>query len=193
MDEKMLTIKEFADSHGKSVQSVYKQLKSKENAAALKGHIHAGVVGNKPAQLLDPEAVRILEAASAQAPQVIVQTNDKERIEEDRKKIEALLAEIARITQEAREADNRYHEAHEKLLQIESHEQDYQQVKERAAALETENATLRSTADQESGRAAALEKELKEITETLDLYKKDEAERNSRTFFQRLTAAFKGN
>lgn len=78
----MLTIKEFAEMHGKSVQAVYQQIKSKENAKALEGHIVIHRVGNKDTKLLDEEAVRILQSASMQAPQVIMQTDDKERIEQ---------------------------------------------------------------------------------------------------------------
>lgn len=91
----MTSIKDFAATHGKTVQSVYKQIKGKENAEALKGHIIEKKIGNRPAKFLDDEAVRILEAASAQSPQVVVQTGDKEKIEQLEAANKLLLAKVA--------------------------------------------------------------------------------------------------
>ena len=92
-----MTIKEYAELHGKSVQAVYKQMKSKENAKKLEGHILIRRVGNKDIQVLDDVAIAILEEASTQTPQVIVQMEDKEQIallQEENKKLLLKLTEV---------------------------------------------------------------------------------------------------
>ena len=96
----MITVKDFAKLHGKSVQAVYKQIKGKENAEALKGHIVVRKAGNRSTQFLDEEAVKILEAASEQTPQVIVQTNDKEKIEQLEAANKALLVKVADLQEQ---------------------------------------------------------------------------------------------
>jgi len=96
----MITIKEYAELHGKSVQSVYKQIKSKENASALDGHIFTEKINNKSVKMLDDEAVRILEMASKQSIQVILQQDDKEKIEQLEADNKNLLLQIASIQQE---------------------------------------------------------------------------------------------
>ena len=98
MIEGMITVKEYAEQKGKSVQSVYKQMKSKENAVALEGHIHVRRVNNRDVKLLDEEAVRVLDEASNHSIQVILETDDKRRIEEMEKQIEVLKDQLL-ITQ----------------------------------------------------------------------------------------------
>lgn len=93
----MVTVKQYADAHGKSVQAVYQQINSKENKKDLEGHITVKRVGNRNTKYLDDEAVRILEQASAQAPTIIVQNDDKERIAELMKQNEALKAKIVEL------------------------------------------------------------------------------------------------
>lgn len=96
----MITIKEYAELHGKSVQAVYKQIKSKENASALDGHIFTEKINNKSVKMLDKEAVRILETASKQSIQVILQNDDKEKIEQLEAENKNLLLQIASIQKE---------------------------------------------------------------------------------------------
>lgn len=96
----MITIKEYAELHGKSVQAVYKQIKSKENANVLDGHIFKEKINNKSVKMLDDEAVRILEMASKQSIQVILQQDDKEKIEQLEAENKNLLLQIASIQKE---------------------------------------------------------------------------------------------
>ena len=100
MIDGMVTVKEYADQRGKSVQSVYKQMKSKENAVALEGHIHVRRVNNKDVKLLDEEAVRVLNEASNHSIQVILETEDKERIARLEEEKQALIIQIAQIQNE---------------------------------------------------------------------------------------------
>lgn len=96
----MITIKEFAELHGKSVQAVYKQIKSKENATLLEGHIFTEKINNKSVKMLDDVAVQILNDASKQSIQVIMQNDDRERIEQLETENKTLLIKIASLQEE---------------------------------------------------------------------------------------------
>ncbi len=100
MVDNMMSVKEYAVQRGKSAQSVYKQMKSKENAERLDGHIHVFRVNNKDVKYLDEEAVKVLDEASQNSVQVILQTDDKERIAQLEEDKQALLIQIAEIQNE---------------------------------------------------------------------------------------------
>ncbi len=106
----MITVKEYAEQQGKSVQAVYKQMRAKENAALLENHIFLQKVGNKTAKVLDDEAVEILNNASRQAPTVVLQNGKDERIE-------ALKAEKERLAGENKALLLKVAELQEQLLQ----------------------------------------------------------------------------
>lgn len=72
-----ISIKDYAAQRNKTIQAVYQQMKRKENAAALEGHVLTHRVGNKDVKFLDDEAVRILDDASSSTKNIIVQ-NDRE-------------------------------------------------------------------------------------------------------------------
>lgn len=106
----MITVKEYAEQQGKSVQAVYKQIKAKENAALLDGHIFLQKIGNKNAKILDDEAVEILNNASRQAPTVVLQ-NGKDEL------IETLQAEKEQLANENKSLLIKVAELQEQLLQ----------------------------------------------------------------------------
>lgn len=106
----MITVKEYAEKQGKSVQAVYKQIRSKENAALLEGHIFLQKIGNKNAKVLDDEAIEILNNASRQAPTVVLQ-NTKDEL------IEALQAEKEQLADENRSLLIKVAELQELLIQ----------------------------------------------------------------------------
>ena len=106
----MITIKEYAEKSGKSVQAVYKQIKAKENAALLEGHVLLQKIGNKNTKVLDDEAVRILDQASRQAPTVILQSGKDDMIEK-------LQAEKEQLANENKALLIKVAELQEQLLQ----------------------------------------------------------------------------
>lgn len=106
----MLTIKEYAEKSGKSVQAVYKQIKAKENAALLEEHILLQKIGNKNTKVLDDEAIRILDQASRQAPTVILQSGKDDMIEK-------LQAEKEQLANENKALLIKVAELQEQLLQ----------------------------------------------------------------------------
>lgn len=138
MIDGMLTIKEYAEKYGKSVQAVYKQMQSKENAAELEGHVIVRKVGNKPTKLLDEEAVAILTRASSQSPQVIIQTSDKELIAALEHENKAMLLKITELQDKLIEVQPKLAlaEANQKLLEVKEAMNEAQQ--ERIERLEAE-------------------------------------------------------
>lgn len=103
----MITVKEYAERQGKSVQAVYKQMRAKENAALLENHIFLQKVGNKTAKVLDDEAVRILDEASRKIPTVIVQDGKDDIIENLRIENKQLLLKVADLQEQLlQEKDN---------------------------------------------------------------------------------------
>lgn len=110
----MVTIKEYAEKSGKSVQAVYKQMKAKENAALLEGHILFRKIGNKSTKVLDDEAVKILDEASRTAPTVVLQSGKDdmiERLQTEKEQLinenKALLIKVAELQEQLlQEKDN---------------------------------------------------------------------------------------
>lgn len=100
MDLELISVKEYAENRGKSVQAVYQQLKRKDNAQRLEGHIVVKRVGNKDTKFLDAVAVEILDEASRQAPQVIMESMDKERIAELEAENKMLVQKIVELQEQ---------------------------------------------------------------------------------------------
>lgn len=119
MIDGMVTVKEYAEMRGKSVQSVYKQMKSRENAASLEGHIHVRKVNNKDVKLLDEEAVKVLDDASQKSVQVIMQTDDKERIEQLENENKQLLLELASVNKKLNDVRDRLDDTRELVHKLE--------------------------------------------------------------------------
>ena len=131
----MITIKEYAEKSGKSVQAVYKQIKAKENAALLEEHILLQKIGNKNTKVLDDEAVRILDQASRQAPTVILQSGKDDMIEKLQAEKEqlanenkALLIKVAELQEQLlQEKDNVKLLQQEKIELLEEKQEQNQQ------------------------------------------------------------------
>lgn len=134
----MITVKEYAEQQGKSVQAVYKQIRAKENATLLENHIFLQKVGNKTAKVLDDEAVEILNNASRQAPTVILQNGKDELIEtlqaeKDQLANEnkALLVKVAELQEQLlQEKDNVKLLQQEKIALLEEKQEDQTQQPE---------------------------------------------------------------
>lgn len=145
-----MTIKEYADQHGKSVQSVYKQMKSKENAKRLEGHILLRKVGNKNIQVLDEVAITILEDASTQAPQVIVQMEDKEQITLLQKENKELLLKLTEVQEALLIAKDKNLLAEQQKLLLEDKEKQLIQLQEKTKKLEEDCNYYEMVADEQA-------------------------------------------
>jgi len=93
----VLTIKDYAKQRNKSVQAVYKQIKAKENALLLDGHILIKKIGNKNTKVLDDVAVAVLDEASRQAPIIVEQTNKDEELEQLRAENKILTVKVLEL------------------------------------------------------------------------------------------------
>lgn len=134
----MITVKEYAEQQGKSVQAVYKQMRAKENALLLENHIFLQKVGNKTAKVLDDEAVEILNNASRQAPTVVLQNGRDEQIavlkaekEQLASENKALLIKVADLQEQLlQEKDNVKLLQQEKIALLEEKQDDQTQQPE---------------------------------------------------------------
>ena len=89
----MVTIKEYAETHGVTIQAVYQQLKRKQYKDFLNQHIEKinGVT------YLDPEAVAFLESKRENSPSVIIRTAEHEVIEQLTQENKNLLIKVAQL------------------------------------------------------------------------------------------------
>lgn len=88
MENTLITVKEYSDQRGKSVQATYKQIQRHKDE--LKDH----VIRRDKKTYLDEEAVRILNEASNQTPTIIVENAKDEVIDQQKQEIEALKNKI---------------------------------------------------------------------------------------------------
>lgn len=88
-----MTIKQYADSRGKSVQSVYQQMNRKRIKDTIKEHIKEIVINNKPTKILDSIAIELLDNSSNTSVQIIEQDSKQRELEEALKQIEQLKYE----------------------------------------------------------------------------------------------------
>lgn len=171
IDGKM-SIKEYAETRGKSVQAVHQQLKRKSNADALKGHIFIYKINNKDVKHLDEEAVEILDSSSRQTPSVIIQENNDELVNQQREQIEALLVKVASQADKIAELSDwkansaiALAEANQTKLLLEKVQENIQELTQRTAAAEFREAKEREA------------KELAQEQAEVRLCEKDAAER----------------
>lgn len=133
-----MTVKKYAELHGKSVQAVYKQMKSKENAKKLEGHILIRRVGNKDVQVLDEVAISILEEASTKTPQVIIQMEDKEQIAVLQEENKKLLLKLTKVQEALLQAKEQVVIAEQQKLLLEDKERQLQAKDEELSQLQRE-------------------------------------------------------
>jgi hypothetical protein len=89
----LTSIKDYAETHGISVQAVYQQLKRQTNRQELKDHI----IKKYNKLYLDEYAVSFLESKRETSPTVIIQSEDKAEIDRLRAENELLKGKIAEL------------------------------------------------------------------------------------------------
>lgn len=90
------SVKEYAREHGVTIQAVYQQMNRKKNKEFLQGHIFK----RDGVKYLDEEAVEYLERQRIHTPSIIMQTEDKERVEQLENENKRLLLKIAELQDE---------------------------------------------------------------------------------------------
>lgn len=143
----MVTVKQYAEERGITIQAVHQSMKGKYKKEALVGHVHT-VEGVK---WLDDEAVRILDEFRNRSPVVIEREDTNARIQELEDNEKIMLAKIA--AQADRIAELAEWKA-EKALVIAAADQTQLLLSDTSAELEVikeQNATL--VADKEMAEA----------------------------------------
>lgn len=97
MSGEMITIREYAEIYQKTKQAVYQQMKTKENAVALEGHISFRKINNKKTKVLDEIAVEILNESSKKTPNIIMNTERKEEVVQLRIDNKNLLIKVGEL------------------------------------------------------------------------------------------------
>ena len=106
-----MTIKEYADARGKTIQAVYQAMKRKVNSEALEGHTYTTQIRGKNVLCLDDEAVKILDKGAMQTATVVEKATDEmliakyaAELEAERKRADALQAELNEANRQLRQA-----------------------------------------------------------------------------------------
>lgn len=112
----MISVKEYADSRGKSIQAVHQQRKRQKYKEKLIGHeiIQDGVV------FLDEKAVEILDSAH-DTTVAVVDTSTKEKIQKLEKDLEAMKNREKNLMNEIAKKNNSIIELQSKMQQQTEH------------------------------------------------------------------------
>lgn len=112
----MVSVKEYADSRGKSIQAVHQQRKRQKYKEKLIGHeiIQDGVV------FLDEKAVEILDSAH-DTTVAVVDTSTKEKIQKLEKDLEAMKNREKNLMNEIAKKNNSIIELQSKMQQQTEH------------------------------------------------------------------------
>lgn len=116
----MITIKEYAEARGKSVQAVYKAMKSKKNKERLQGHIER-IEGK---QWLDDIAVQILDESRADSPVIYVEDNREEQIKQYRQEVEKYKSLVIELQRQLLEKQEQLSSVKDQARLLESKEQE---------------------------------------------------------------------
>lgn len=112
-----MTIKQYADSRGKSVQSVYQQMNRKRIKDTIKEHIKEVVINNKSTKILDSIAIELLDNASNTSVQIIEQGSKQKELEEALKQLEQLKSENEQLKNKLLDAQGMVIKMQETLLE----------------------------------------------------------------------------
>lgn len=181
-----MSVRDYAKERGKTVQAVYQQMKRKENAVALNGHIKTRRIGNKDVKYLDEKAVAILDEGSNATPTIIVQTETEEKLAEANQKLEALKFEYMKLQGRSELLQEQLAEKDQKLLQLEEKAKEtellegfIQDAKAEIEVQKAENAHLSAENKKKDELLLEAEKKAQELSEELERV-------NNRGFFKRL-------
>lgn len=156
----MISVKEYAESRGKTIQAVHQQRKRAKYKDKLKGH----EVEKDGVVYLDDEAVKVLDSTH-NSTVAIVDTSTKERLQKLERKLETAENRERNLLNELAQKNNQVIDLQNKLL--------VQTEQTTAIALELKEKTL--LLEQKKNQEEELERLKKEL----------EAERN-KGFFSRL-------
>lgn len=172
MEEKYISVKEYAMRENRSIQGVYQQMKRENNSKLLEGHIIIKQINNRNVKYLDEYAVKLLSQNRNNVPAVVLNIEDKEKIKMLESENKSLLVKIAEQADKLSEqADELYST---KTLLLESNAES-KQTKEKLQ--ETENKI-----ENQIKENAKLQEQLKALEEQLAAEKKRKLSFKERLF-----------
>ena len=160
-NEFCVSVKDYAEQRGKTVQAVYQQMKRKENSQQLDGHVFTKRVGNRDVKFLDEEAVLILDKASNSAPLMMLQDDLKSDLEDARKEAESWKAQALMLQGKIDLLKEQLNEKDDKLFQLAAPE-------EHIKALEAEKSRLSDDVAQRDKTIAKCEDALAEANKKIE-------------------------
>lgn len=146
----VVSIKQYAEERGKSIQAVHQQRKRKKYKARLEGH----VIEKDGVYYLDKEAVKILDSAHETTVQV-VDTNSKRRIQELENQLQKEKNRTTNLLSEIKNKSNKFEDLQAKL----------QAQTEQMAALVLDNKEKTLLLEQKEDQAAKVDKLITENAE----------------------------
>lgn len=188
----MITVKEYAESHGVTIQSIYQQINRESNKKALEGHISQNETGTK---LLDDFAVEylskksikkngtavIVQSDSEMSKQLLVQENEIKRLNALVMSIEnKYLTEINDLRKESNEKIEDLRQDKERLLK-ENKEIEVRLTKSQADIniREQENNHLKEDLEKSCSEKEQLKTQIDDLQKMLD-------EEKHKSFWKRL-------
>lgn len=146
----VISIKQYAEERGKSIQAVHQQRKRKKYKARLEGH----VIEKDGVYYLDKEAVKILDSAHETTVQV-VDTNSKRKIQELENQLQKEKNRTTNLLSEIKNKSNKFEDLQAKL----------QAQTEQMAALVLDNKEKTLLLEQKEDQAAKVDKLITENAE----------------------------
>lgn len=146
----VISIKQYAEERGKSIQAVHQQRKRKKYKARLEGH----VIEKDGVYYLDKEAVKILDSAHETTVQV-VDTNSKRKIQELENQLQKEKNRTTNLLSEIKNKSNKFEDLQAKL----------QAQTEQMAALVLDNKEKTLLLEQKEDHSAKVDKLITENAE----------------------------
>lgn len=142
----MITVKQYAEERGITIQAVHQSMSGKRKQAKLKGHVQV-IDGVK---WLDEEAVAILDEHRNKNPIVIVQQDKDEEIERLRRENELLLKKVAALSEWKADNAMAIAEANHTKLLLEGTKAELEEAKRDAAEMAAAQAVELGLAQKEA-------------------------------------------
>lgn len=195
-----ISVKEYAENRGKTVQAVYQQMKRKENAEALKGHVKLKWIGNKNVKYLDEIAVAILDKASNSAPITFLRYEKEEELQAVKQQLEALKQANMKLQGRNELLQEQLAEKDKRLLLLESEKGEIedknkeikilegyiQDAKDEIEVQKAEKADLRASNEKKDELLLKAEKTAQELSEKLTALEKENEAMKTASFWQRI-------
>lgn len=165
-----VTVKEYADTHGITIQAVYQQLKRKKNKPFIDAHSKL-IRGTK---YLDQDAVEYLENQRDNSPTIVVQENNSEEFEALRRENELLKNQLLELQNKHIKYRDEMDAKQHLIAQAEAQARLLEDKEKQLERVENELEEKERQFDQERKRAERAEQELSQFKPSwFGLYRKE--------------------